>query len=89
MRRSLPVPLASLALVLAACAQSPTVTEPTVAPTEGPRYAITTTTTCQKEPGPTNTIESTSTNPAGKEPRGQQEPDQELSNRETKNCRDK
>ena len=85
MRRTPAVPLTSLALVLAACGQSPTATEPPSA--SGPRFAITTTTTCEKEPGPTNTIESTSKNPAGKEPRGQQEPDQELSNRETKNCR--
>ena len=85
MHRSCAVPLAALALVLTACAESPTAAGPTAV--GGPRLAITTTTECQKEPGPTNTVESTSTNPAGKQPKGQQEPDQELSNRETKNCR--
>ena len=85
MRRTLPVPLTSFALILAACAESPTAAERPSA--DGPRFAITTTTTCEKEPGPTNTVESTSKNPAGKEPRGHQEPPQELSNRETKNCK--
>ena len=85
MSRTLIAPLASIALVFAACADAPTGVGP--AATGGPRLAITTTTECQKEPGPTNTVESTSSNPAGKQPKGQQQPDQELSNRETKNCR--
>jgi hypothetical protein len=83
--RTLIAPLASIALVLAACADAPTGVR--AAATGGPQLAITTTTECQKEPGPTNTVESTSSNPAGKQPKGQQEPDQELSNRESKNCR--
>jgi hypothetical protein len=84
MRRTLFLSAATFAL--AACADAPTAAR-SAAAGDGPRLAITTTTECQKEPGPTNTIESTSRNPAGKQPPGQQQPDQELSNRESKNCR--
>ena len=68
--------------VLAAACVNDTTTGPEVA---RPNARITTTTQCVKEPGPDNTIESTSKNPAGKEPRGQQQPDETVTNGED-NC---
>jgi hypothetical protein len=81
MRYAKLLPMIAVALV-AAC-MNDTTTGPDVA---RPNARITTTTTCQKEPGPDNTIESTSKNPAGKEPRGQQQEDQTLSNNDSNNC---
>jgi hypothetical protein len=70
-----------IAVVLAAACMNDT-TGPDAA---RPNARISTTTTCEKQPGPDNTIESTSKNPANKEPPGQQQPDETVTNGEN-NC---
>jgi hypothetical protein len=74
--------LPMIAVVLTAACMNDTSTGPDEASLNA---RITTTTECVREPGPDNTLESTSKNPAGKEPRGQQEPDETVTNGEN-NC---
>jgi len=71
-----------LAVLLIAACSDVTGTGPEVARVNA---RMTTTTTCEKQPGPDNTIESSTKNPAQKEPPGQQEPDQTVTNGEN-NC---
>lgn len=59
--------VAALAL-LAACSEGSTA--PT-APADSPSFRITTTTVCDKQPGPTDDEITSSKNPANKEPAGQ------------------